>query len=154
MLRSCFQTFFVSTLLILETKCHWWTLIRSNTDWVTYGEGSSTQSGEGTTTIHITLSAKYATVRYVIVCPLHTLTLLSSAENRNSAFFRAFRARNFLSLSFKFPPNQHQILFVFLDVFHIFSPHKSNSPLNYISRENRKILTPLTNDVANYQCEA
>ena len=49
-----------------------------------------------------------------------------------SVFFRAFRVRN----SPPPPPNNNKVCF--LDVFHIFSPHKSNfPPINYISRKEK-----------------
>ena len=49
----------------------------------------------------------------------------------------------FPSLSFEFPPPQTITNFVcFLDVLHIFSPHKSNSPpQNYISRKKNLLMS-------------
>ena len=43
-----------------------------------------------------------------------------SKQARASVLFRAFRGGNF-------PPNNNKVC-LFLDVFHIFSPHKSNFP--------------------------
>ena len=50
-------------------------------------------------------------------------------------FFRAFRGGNFPPSSFEFPPQTITNFICFLDILHIFSPHKSNFPPKTTSLE-------------------
>ena len=66
---------------------------------------------------------------------------MSEKITMSPVFFQG-RGLKFPSLSFEFPPPQTITNFVcFLDVLHIFSPHKSNSPPKTTSLEKTLLMS-------------